>query len=189
MSQCPRRPRVALIGCVLLSWSAWTLGGCSGPIDPGGDVTTPPAVVDIPPTEIPDGDDSWEFTLGVNVTGKNQPQFFSPLPGGGELEIEYGPQGLWMVVLAFKTQGLLDGQLFIDGEIFVGDTLLGRLTLAKQQLAPGGDGYGYYYNYYLVVDDETTAGELATIHFFVMDGEGDEVKVVREVLLTGGMPG
>jgi hypothetical protein len=167
----------------------FTITACPGPYGPGADVIVPPPVADIPATEIPDGNDSWEFTLGVNVTGKNQPQFFSPLADDEGLEIEYGPQGLWMVVLAFKTQGLLNGQLFIDGEIFVGDTLLGRLTLAKQQLSPGGDGYSYYYNYYLVVDDETTAGETATLHFYVLDEEGDEVKIIQDVTLTGGMPG
>ena len=67
------------------------------------------AVADTETMSAPDS----EFVIGVNVTGKNTPEFFSELPEDGDLFVELGAQGLWMVVLAFG-MGTTKGRAFTD---------------------------------------------------------------------------
>lgn len=156
-----------------------------------GDATAEPAdaaqSVDAGPEDIAEGPaEVPEFVLGINVTGTNQPEFFDPLPEGGELNVELGPQGLWMVVLAFKTRHLLEPPVQIITSIHVDGVQQGKLGLAKQKLQYGGDGYDYFYNLYLVVDDPSVAGQAGQVEIEVQDDQGGYVLETREVVLTGG---
>lgn len=159
-----------------------TAGGGGGGEAGGGGVAPDAAE----PEDVPQVDP--EFVLGVNKTGENKPAFFTDLPDEGELNIEFGPQGLWMVVLAFKTRGIFasDAKLLMNGRVDVGGIPQGELALAKQKLVPGGDGWDYYYNFFLVVNDETVAGSEGLVTFSVEDDEGHKVDEVRTVRLTGG---
>ena len=143
-------------------------------------------VVDAETTSAPES----EFVIGVNVTGKNTPEFFSELPEDGDLFVELGAQGLWMVVLAFKTYGYFEGKVLIRSWIEVAGERVGELALAKQKLLPGGDGWDYYYNFFLVVPDPALAGQEAQVTLQVEDDETQEIVVVieRNVTLTGGEP-
>lgn len=129
-----------------------------------------------------------EFVLGVNVTGKNTPEFFSELPEGGDLFVELGAQGLWMVVLAFRTYGYFDSKVIIRAWIEVDGIREGELALAKQKLLPGGDGWDYYYNFFLVVPDPGLAGREAKITMQVEDDLAEETVVLTHlnVILSGG---
>lgn len=131
-----------------------------------------------------------ELILGVNETGRNTPEYFRSLAEGGELNVEFGPQGLWMVVLAFRTHDLLQAPLFLDGQITLvdGAELLGRLQLAQQPLFPGGDGWDYYYNLFLVVEvvGRDVAGQRADITLTLRSAEGTGYIFTRRVVLTGG---
>jgi hypothetical protein len=129
-----------------------------------------------------------ELVLGVNVTGKNTPEFFSELPDGGDLFVELGAQGLWMVVLAFRTHGYFDSKVIIRAWIEVDGIRQGELALAKQKLLPGGDGWDYYYNFFLVVPDPGLAGREAVVTMQVEDDLTQETVVLTQlnVLLTGG---
>ena len=124
------------------------------------------------------------FEFGVNVTGTNTPEYFSPLADGDELGIELGFQGLWMVVLAFRTRVIFTGQLTIITSIRVGEDKQGELGLARQKLIPGGDGLGYYYNLFLVVKDPAVAGQQAEVTLDVTDGDGHEIVETRSVNLV-----
>lgn len=128
------------------------------------------------------------FVLGVNVTGKNTPEFFTELDEGGELFVELGAQGLWMVVLAFKTYGYFDAKVIIRAWIEVDSIREGELALAKQKLLPGGDGWDYYYNFFLVVPEPSLAGHEAVITIQVEDDLTQEPVVLHQmnVTLTGG---
>jgi hypothetical protein len=130
-----------------------------------------------------------DFVLGVNETGKNQPGAFTELPEGGDLFVELGAQGLWMVVLAFKTYGHFDGKVIIRATLSVGGESQGELALAKQKLVPGGDGWEYYYNFFLVVPDSALAGQPAVVTMKIQDDATQELRVdlSRSVMLTGGM--
>ena len=146
----------------------------------------PDIVVEAETTSAPES----EFVIGVNVTGKNTPEFFSELPENGDLFVELGAQGLWMVVLAFKTYGYFDGKVLLRSWIEVAGERVGELALAKQKLLPGGDGWDYYYNFFLVVPDPALAGQEAQVTLQVEDDETQEIVVVieRNVTLTGGEP-
>jgi hypothetical protein len=184
---------MALLACDALpaSPAAGDAEGASGPepeLEPASsEVATPETTAsDTPPAE--NTAPAAIFELGVNQTGQNQPKYFSPLPEGAELVVEYGPQGLWMVVLAFRTKGILDAPLTLDGSVWLGQTLLGQLKLAGQPIFPGPDGYGYYYNFYLWVHHELYPGpgRTATVIFKALDKDQDQVEVVRRVVLVGG---
>ncbi len=136
------------------------------------------------------------FELGTNVTGKNTPPFYSALAEGGTVNVELGPQGLWMVVLAFKTRAMFTPPLFLSGDIVVTDhDTAGSLKLKKQKVFPGGDGFDYYYNFWLVVKKPDgsfpvgVAGKKAVVTFEVTDADNKVHKVVRNVSLTGGPKG
>ncbi len=126
------------------------------------------------------------FALGSNVTGEATPASFHELHDGDELAIEYGAQGLWMVVLAFRTRDLFEGRLTLIARISVGDDELGQFGIAKQETVDGGDGFDYYYNFFLVVDDETVTGQVGHIELSIKDDVGTEFETTLDVLLTGG---
>ncbi len=133
------------------------------------------------------------FELGRNVTGKNTPKYYTPINEGDELEVELGPQGLWMVVLAFKTQAMLSAPLFLSGSIEVEDhEAFGSMKLKKQKVFPGGDGFDYYYNFWLVVKLPTgsfpygVSGNKASINFEVQSNDGSVHQLIRSVTLIGG---
>jgi hypothetical protein len=145
--------------------------------------------VDVPPTV--DADTIVEppgplFEVGTNVTGANTPDSFSPLTDGDELHIELGFQGLWMVVLAFRTRAIFPGQVTIITRIAVDGVVQGELGLAKQKLHPGGGGLDYYYNLFLVVMEPSVTGSTGTITLEVYDDEDHLVEETLEVELTGG---
>lgn len=127
------------------------------------------------------------FELGSNPQGANTPSAFTALGEGDPLEIVYGPQGLWMVVVAFRTRGLVDGPLSLDAEIRTASRSLGALSLIGQPTFPGPEGWRYHYNFFLVVDDPTATGQVATLAFSVQDGEGRRIDEALEVTLTGGL--
>jgi hypothetical protein len=127
------------------------------------------------------------FELGSNPQGANTPSAFSALSEGDPLEIVYGPQGLWMVVLAFRTRGLVTAPLALEAEIRTASRTLGALSLIEQPLFPGPEGWGYHYNFFLVVDDPTAAGQAATIAFSAVDASGARVDTTLGVTLAGGL--
>lgn len=129
--------------------------------------------------------------LGINETGYNHPGSFSDLPEDSELHIELGSQGLWMVVLAFKTRGIFHGKVVVSGEVKVDGENEGALILAKQKLSPGGDGFHYYYNFFLVILDPSVGGKEALVTLKVMDDQNHDhmVEILRHVTLTGGQQG
>ena len=127
------------------------------------------------------------FELGSNPQGANSPSAFTPLADGDPLEIVFGPQGLWMVVLAFRTRGLLDGPLALEADIATSRGPLGRLSLVGQPTFAGPEGWLYHYNFFLVVEDPTTAGLEATVRFSAVDAGGARVDLSHTVALTGGM--
>lgn len=167
-----RHRATALIAAILL---ALDLGACGAP-----------DTIDTPDGASPDATASGEFILGVNPAGLNDPATFTALADGDDLVVEFGFQGLWMVVLAVKTRGVFTGELLLDAELRVDDAPRGTLALAGQRLASGGDGFHYYFNFFLVVDDPAIAGRPATVRFEASDGHGNAREAIREVNLTGG---
>ncbi len=127
-----------------------------------------------------------EFVLGTNVVGADDPASFSALSEGGALEVQIGFQGLWMVVLAFKTRDMFAGELFLSAELTVDGASQGTLSLAQQKPTAGPGGWSYYYNFFLVVDDPGVGGQPGQIHFVAHDDHGHEHAVALGVALTGG---
>jgi len=139
------------------------------------------------------------FELGTNVTGKNTRKYYSAVPENGKMNVELGPQGLWMVVLAFKTRGMFKPPLYLSGTITVDNNdSAGTLALKKQKTILSDDGFDYYYNFWLVVKNDKlplpsapadVAGKTATIVLEVTDADGKKHVETRKVTLTGGPNG
>ena len=126
------------------------------------------------------------FELGTNLTGANTPDSFTLLNQGDELNIELGFQGLWMVVLSFRTQNIFKGKLTIITQIDVEGETQGELGLAKQKLIPSGGSLNYYYNLFLVVMDPSVSGQVGNITLSVSDEHGALVEESIDVQLIGG---
>ena len=175
---------------VMTCAAALVLGACggatTGPVaDAAADTTSADGLGD----DATAGDTTpatGEFELGTNVIGANDPTSFTALGEGDQLEVQLGFQGLWMVVLAFRTRDLFDGQLVLSAELTAGGASQGTLSLAEQRLTAGGDGWLYYYNFFLVVNDPSVAGQVGSVHFVARDDAGHAHDLVRGVMLTGG---
>lgn len=123
------------------------------------------------------GPSSWTvptFELGTNEQGKATPKDFVPLLAGDTLPVVVGPQGLSMVVLAFRTCGLYEPPLLLRARIATDDDAAsGALDIARQKLNPAPDGLSYYYNFWLVVENPDKAGgKFANIVLDVEDAKG-----------------
>ncbi|MCB9733650.1 MAG: hypothetical protein H6745_13705 [Deltaproteobacteria bacterium] len=154
--------------------------------DGGGDTVvgdTTPADTAVADTS---GPPSPELVLGTNDVGSNDPTAFEALEEHDELEVQLGFQGFWMVVLAFKTRDIFTTPLYLEAHLTAGGVEQGSLVLGGQKLADGGDGYGYYYNFFLVVNDPGVAGGEGSILFKAQDDEGHSFQMTRVVELTGG---
>ncbi len=173
---------------VLLKLAAWAT--CASFVAGCGDAGGLPATDVGSDTVLQDTSDPSRppaFELGTNVQGRNDAASFQPLMDGDELEIVFGPQGLWMVVLSFRTRGLLEGPLFLEATIRVDDVVQGSLALQNQTAFAGPQGFFYYFNFFLVVSDPTVSGRDATIAFLATDDDGRRVERTVTARLTGGL--
>ena len=186
-------------GLLLIIGALLCCTGNPSPVEPdigaGPEARLPSDTIDMPDVGLDIGPEVAPperlFELGVNETGKNTAEFYSNLGEGDELNIEYGPQGLWMVVLAFRTKGIWNSgeELRITAGCWVGDTNIGELILAKQRLLPGPEGWSYYYNLFVVVDEVGAAGNDARITLEVTSSSLPEPELLeRTVRLVGGPP-
>ncbi|MGB0592315.1 MAG: hypothetical protein ACPGU1_21735 [Myxococcota bacterium] len=129
-------------------------------------------------------DDTPPLRIGVNPTSLEDTALFRPLEEGDELAIEFGFQGLWMVVLAFQSEGL-EGRVTVVARVRTeaGD-VIGEFGLAKQVLVAGDDGYDYYLNLYLIVEGVEAVGQRAWVELEVEDAGGLSLERTIEVVLT-----
>lgn len=125
------------------------------------------------------------FTLGTHPQRASSPDMWRPL--GSELDVELGGQGSWMVVLGFRTRAFFSDRVDINAVITLPERELGSLSLTRQRLLPGGDGYDYFYDFFLVVDvfDITVDGREATLTFSV-SSEDHTLEETHTVILRGG---
>lgn len=138
-----------------------------------------------PPTTPLPGDVPAPLRLGINPAGAEDTALFEPLEDGDALAIEFGFQGLWMVVLAFQSEGL-EGRITVVARIRTEtDTTLGEFGLAKQELVSADDGHDYYLNLYLVVEGIDAVGQRAWVELEVEDAHGVSLEHTVEVVLTG----
>lgn len=189
----PKHIRRCLLGCGLLFWG---LVGCDGgssalgvdvaaePID-AGDASNQGGP-DVGPI---DGVGSWdgtdgdaEFVVGTNVTGKAKPGEFTPLQDQGDLFVELGFQGSYMVVLALQTRGYVTAKVKITTKLVVGGQEKASLTIKNKKLVPGGNGYDYWYNIFVVTEDYLDyQNRLATVTLALHDAESDMLLVQDSV--------
>ena len=115
------------------------LANCSPPNQPAPQDTTS-AATDTAPTDA-DGSavfgavpDKPVFELGTNITGKSTPEYYKALPEGAEINVELGPQGLWMVVLAFRTKNLLKPPMVLGGRVELEGALLLELDVLGRRV-------------------------------------------------------
>ena len=136
------------------------------------------------PSPQPDAEDGPTLQVGVNPTGAEDTTLFEPLAEGAELAIEFGFQGLWMVVLAFQSEGL-EGRVTVVARVRTeANVVLGEFGLAKQVLMEAQDGYGYYLNLFLIVEGIDAVGQKAWVELEVEDAHGLKLERTVGVILT-----
>jgi hypothetical protein len=129
------------------------------------------------------------FELGTNLEAKAVPSAFVALKDGAPLAVTKGPQGLWMVVLAFRTCGLYVPPLVLRARVETDDkAAFGKVDIGKQKLQPGPDGLSYYYNFWLVVENPAEAGgKNADVTLTIEDAAGHTGTHKLRAALTGGV--
>ena len=165
---------------------------------PTNDATSPTDVVanDSAPTDSVDSSDGEvseepALILGVNEVLQNHPSAFTPLEDGDQLEIELGGfNGLWMMVIAFKTRGYFPERVIVFADVSVDGKEISSLSLSKQSLKPGEDGWDYYYDLFLIANDTSVGGKEALVELTVRDYEDKEfeVSIQKKLLVVGGDP-
>lgn len=153
-------------------------------VDAGIDDQSDGSAADVPPPEA-------EFQVGTNIVYENTPQSFTPIMDGAEVPLNFGVQGSWMVVLAFRTRNLIEGQFDIRADITIDGVESGDIWLEFQDTFPGGDGWDYYYNLFLAIDqnDPPARGTPATIHVSIEDLDGNAADRTHEVLIGEAVGG
>jgi len=172
---------ILLLLCVGLSFAACGTDEADSPISsssngeetPTDNAEGPVSQQAAVPIEEPREDATIE--LGVNVTGKSTPDSFSPLLDGGDLHVELGFQGSYMVVLAFRTKGFVsDGKVNLIVSLSADGETKASLKYKKKSLLPGADGYQYFYNIFLVTEDYldyVDSGGQVDIEILTLDDE------------------
>lgn len=119
--------------------------------------------------------------VGTNVTGKNTPSAFTPLPEGADIQVELGFQGAYMVVLAFRSRGYPTKKLTVRGSVGASGKTLGAIALKGKTTMKAPDGWSYFYNLFVITEgwEELIDGP-ATATVTLEDGDG-AVLVSRSV--------
>lgn len=113
------------------------------------------------------------FELGTNVTGKNTPSAFTPIDDGGDIQVELGFQGAYMVVLAFRSRGYATKKLTVRASIGAGGKTLGAITLKGKTSINAPNGWSYYYNLFVITEGwEDLVDGPATATVTLEDGDG-----------------
>lgn len=162
--------------------------GTDGATDVVSDGTEPDAALDAADADV---EEEPALILGVNEVLQKHPSAFTILEDGDPLEIELGGfNGLWMMVLAFKTRGYFPERVIVFADVTVDGKEISSLSLSKQSLEPGGDGWDYYYDLFLIANDTTVGGKEAVVDLTVRDYEGKEfeVSIQKKLLVVGGDP-
>lgn len=125
------------------------------------------------------------FEMGYNVVYQNTPESFTVIEDGAAVPLIWGVQGSWMVVLGFRSQNLVEGAFDIRAEITIDGVESGEIWYELQETFPGGNGWDYYYNLFLAIDqnDPFEAGTPATIQMSVEDEAGNAVEASHEVVI------
>ena len=132
------------------------------------------------------GEEAGPLTIGINPTGIEDPTRFEPLASGDELTIELGFQGLWMVVLALRTDAPVAGLVTIFARVETAEETIGEFSIPKQVISAADDGRYYYLNLFLVVSGPEHSGKEATVTVEVSDKETLLLSHEVEVQLVGG---
>jgi hypothetical protein len=135
----------------------------------------------------PDSVSEPEVVVGTHVQWKRQPDDFVVLEDDGELPIVLGHQGSWMVVLAIRSDALLEGPVDLVIGIEAAGSLLGELQLVDQELDRELDGRDYVYDIWLIVADPSLSTYQAQISVDLVDASGAEMTLERTVVLAGGL--
>ncbi len=124
-----------------------------------------------------------ELEVGYNVAFEASPDDFVPLADGDEIPITFGVQGSWMVVLAFRTHDLFEGEFDVVGEVTIDGEEVGRIWLELQETFPGGDGWDYYTNLFLAIDYQPDRGTPVHVLMRVIDTDGNEFERELDLLI------
>lgn len=112
------------------------------------------------------------FEIGSNTVEDATPAGFAPMADGTAVPFDFGPQGSWMVVLAFRDQDILEGEFDVRASIEIDGTAEGEIWLEFQETFPGGDGWDYYFNLFLPISGDPPAeGTPMVIQLSVLDGD------------------
>lgn len=171
---------------LLATFAVAALAGCTASDDKPADTNN--ARADAGPDATPgnnasDAGATGELQVGYHVAYESTPDGVVFLEDGMEVPLTFGVQGSWMVVLGFRTQDLFEGMLDVQGEMYVEDVEAGRLWLELQETFPGGDGWDYYYNFFLAIDHQPEQGTPARIVVRVIDEDGTTAERTHEVLV------
>lgn len=178
-----------LIGILLLAIALVSCSGDDGP-EPTREVSNNVADVGVEDTSS-DTNEEGEFEVGVNEVFQNTPDSYTTIMDGVEVPLNYGVQGSWMVVLAFRSKNLIRGTFDIRADITIDGVESGDIWLEFQETFPGGDGWDYYYNLFLAIDqnDPPARGTPATIHVLVEDSRGNVGEETYDVFIGEAIGG
>ena len=173
-----QRPRSRVLQLILASWVL--IAGCGGePVSTSSDVK-----------ELADADTSMpslpSLTMGTNVPGASGPESFEAIDDGHQLDIVFGQQGLWMVVLALQLDGPEVEFADVMGELHVHDESVGSLSLKRQRLQKASDGTRYLLNFFLVLDTPAQGGQEGVVAMTLTPEGGEALSLVKVVQLVGG---
>lgn len=184
-------PRAALLFTIILAL-LHTAGTCSEPNNTQADVHNEDTADNgnlndaaIIPKDTVAGP---AFELGTHPQRANHPSQWRPL--SDTIDVELGGQGLWMIVLGFRTREIFTADVEITGTLSIPGRELGTLTLSRQQLLHADDSCAYFYDFFLALDifDISVDGVEATLVFSVTGdpNPSEHINETHTLTLRGG---
>jgi len=128
------------------------------------------------------------ISVGTNAPGTSHVSSFKVLEDGQALEIVFGQQGLWMVVLAIEATGVTAEYADVQGEMAVDGVVVGSLSLKRQRLTQSEEGLSYLLNFFLVLDEPAQHGREGIVTMTLTPTGGEALTLTRAVQLYGGPP-
>lgn len=111
-------------------------------------------------------------SLGQHPNLATEPQDFTALVEGSELQLVFGLQGLYMAVLAVKTQARFRGLLKVRLTLTSDGTTVADIALKEMRTVRGVDGFDYLWGLRLIVDGDVWRGRPGELSISVVDEFG-----------------
>lgn len=123
------------------------------------------------------------FVVGTNpVHREDGVSDFVPVPDGGQVPVVVGDQGLYMVIVAVRTTGLLVSPVSVDAELRYAGHRIAEFEFEGIDLDPMEDGFDYLWDVFLAFEGTPFTGLPLELELDVVGADGKGVSLEQTIV-------